>query len=574
MNKLWKLLEKHIVLIIIVVLASVFRFIHLDKIPAAITGDELLYAITAKSIYLTGHDISGTWNPLSAFAFQYPPGEHQAELPYVIHLPFSGPFPFSLLMSKLPFAFLSIGIVILLYKIAEVLFGTKVAQCTGFIAAINPWLMVMGRTGYESTPATFFYLLSLYMLLTTHSWKILWSLIPLFLAFYSYIGTKLIFIPFVLMVLLLAYEVNSHRFRKVYGVLFFICFIFTTGFLFLIHNASGGSRISELFFPNSMQVSSEVDSLRKLSIQSPILSVVINKYTVYFQMITAKLLRVFSPSYLFIEGDQFFLPVKQSFFYMIDALFVLLGLLFLFSKNKLKCIIVILFILIGTFPHIFHKTSGDFSGHLALMFPFIILLIGFGISSAIEHVSHNHTSMVTLIVVLLYASSLSGFSINYFYQYPLIGAGDFHMRVLSRYLNMIQDDNTPVTVYSTTSRDLLKKYLFYTNSMTHTTMPEMKRIFSNEAQIKFQNIRLVSCDDSIKSLTDHNLIIYDEKCGMNIDAPSIQISRLTDAGAIYKIFNDTLCAQFKLNPYPTRVQISDFNVEGLSAERYCKTYFN
>lgn len=148
MNKLWKLLEKHIVLIIIVVLASVFRFIHLDKIPAAITGDELLYAITAKSIYLTGHDISGTWNPLSAFAFQYPPGEHQAELPYVIHLPFSGPFPFSLLMSKLPFAFLSIGIVILLYKIAEVLFGTKVAQCTGFIAAINPWLKVMGRTGY------------------------------------------------------------------------------------------------------------------------------------------------------------------------------------------------------------------------------------------------------------------------------------------------------------------------------------------------------------------------------------------------------------------------------------------
>ena len=65
------------------------------------------------------------------------------------------------------------------------------------------------------------------------------------------------------------------------------------------------------------------------------------------------------------------------------------------------------------------------------MFPFIILLIGFGISSAIEHVSHNHTSMVTLIVVLLYASSLSGFSINYFYQYPLIGAGDFHMSIVT-----------------------------------------------------------------------------------------------------------------------------------------------
>ena len=80
---------------------------------------------------------------------------------------------------------------------------------------------------------------------------------------------------------------------------------------------------------------------------------------------------------------------------------------------------------------------------------------------------------------------------------------------MSRYLNMIQDDNTPVTVYSTTSRDLLKNIFLHQQHDSYD-YAEMKRIFSNEAQIKFQNIRLVSCDDSIKSLTDHNLIIYDE----------------------------------------------------------------
>ncbi len=560
-------------LIILVMLASLLRFVHLDKIPTALTGDELLYAITAKSIYLTGRDISGTWNPLSAFIFQYPPGEHQAELPYFIHLPLSGPFSFSLILTKFPFALLSIGIVILLYKIAEVLFGKKAAGFTGFIAAINPWLIVMGRTGYESTLATFFYLLSMYIILTFRSWKILWSLIPLFLAFYSYIGTKFIFIPFVVVAVYLAYKTNNHRFQKIYAALIIVCMLFVTGYMFL-QFSTGGSRISELIFPYSPVVGTEVDALRKSSVQTPFLPIFVNKYTVYIQMITTKLFRIFSPSYLFVEGDQFFLPVKQGFFYILDILFIGLGSLYLFSKSKIKFIVVILFILVGTFPHLFHKTSGDFSGHLALMFPFIILLIGFGISNTLENIFRKYKPFATFIVVLTYMLSLGGFSIGYFYQYPLIGTGDFHMRILSRYLNIVHGGSTPVTVYSTTSSDLLKKYLFYTNSMTKDSMREIKRIYSNEAQNEFQNIRFVSCDDTITSIAGNSLVIYDTKCGMKIDSPHIQIARLTDAGGIYNIYNDTLCSQYKLNPYPTGVKISDFNVEKISTERFCKTYFN
>lgn len=560
--------------IVLVMLASLVRFINLDKIPNAITGDELLYAITAKSIYLTGRDISGSWNPLSAFVFQYPPREHQAELPYFINLPLSGPLSFSLFMVRFPFALLSIGVVILIYKIAEILFGRKAAEFSGFIAAINPWLIVMGRTGYEATPATFFYLLSLLMLLTLRSWNILWSLIPLFLAFYSYIGTKLIFMPFALIALFLAYETNGHRERKMYMILFTICLLFVIGFIFLLNNSSGVSRISEIVLPNSPLVSSQVDAVRKSSVQTPFLPILVNKYTLYVQMITTKLFRIFSPSYLFVEGDQFFLPVKQSFFYIIDILFIGLGSLYLFSKNKLKFIIVILFILVGTFPHLLHKTPSDFSIHLTLMFPFIILLIGFGISNTLESVSRKYKPAAIFVIVFIYVLSLGGFSSTYFYQYPLVGAGDFHMRILSRYLNITHNTGTPVTVYSTTSRDLLKKYLFYTDSMTKQSMPEIKRIYANESQNEFQNIRFVSCDNTLQSIAGSSLVIYDVKCGMKIDAPHIRISRLTDAGGIYNIYNDTLCSPYTLNPYPTGVKISDFNVEGLSTERFCKTFFN
>jgi 4-amino-4-deoxy-L-arabinose transferase-like glycosyltransferase len=567
------LLHNHKIFLIIVLLATILRFIHLDTIPAAISGDELLYAITAKSVFLTGHDLSGTWNPLSAFLFQYPPGEHQAELPYFIHLAFAGLFPFSLFIAKLPFALLSIGIVILLYKIAEKLFGKTAAKFTGFIAAINPWFIVMGRTGYEGTPATFFFLLSLYMVLTTQSWKILWSLVPLFLAFYSYIGTKLIFIPFTLIALVLAYTTNKYRFRKMYTTVFAVCVLFVIVYV-LTQTSSGGNRISELFFPSSPTVASEVDALRKSTIQSPLLSILVNKYTVYIQILTAKLFRIFSPSYLFVEGDQFFLPVKQSFFYAIDFIFILLGSFYLFSKNKIKLFSLLLFIFIGTFPQVFHKNSGDFSGHLALMFPFIILLIGYGISSAIDALHSKHKQIALSVVLSLYIVSLIGFCVTYFYQYPLLGAGDFHMRVLSRYLSLTHATKSPITVYTTTSNDVLKKYLFYTDGMTKQSMPEITRIYSGKMQNEFQNIRFVSCDNTLKSVATGSSEIYDIKCGMNFEAPHIKISRLTDAGSIYEIFNDSLCLKYTLNPYPAGITLPDFNVEGLSTERFCKTYFN
>ncbi len=574
MTAQWRFLKEYKVLIIIILLSSLLRFVGLDKIPTAITGDELLYAVTAKAVYLTGHDISGKWNPLSIFVFQYPPGEHQAELPYFIHLAFSGPFPFSLFMAKLPFALLSMGIVILIYKIAGYLFDKETAEVAGLIAAINPWLIVMGRTAYESTPSTFFYLLSLYLLLKLRSWNVLWSLIPLLLAFYSYIGTKLIFIPFTLIALFLTYEINAHRFKKIYITEFAICLCFVIGYLLLLFTSSGTSRISELVFPNSLIIKNLVDATRTATVQTPFLSLFVNKYTVYIQLLMEKLMRIFSPSYLFIEGDQFFLPVKQSFFYAIDFIFIILGSLYLFAQRKKTLLALASFILIGTFPHIFHETQGDFSGHLALMFPFLILLIAVGISEIISSMPKMYRAATAITIILLYCFSLLGFSVAYFYQYPLVGAGDFHMRVLSRYLSLNRSTAKQITVYTTTSSDLLKKYIFYTNSMNKQTMPELRRIYLHESNTEFQNIRFVSCDNTIKSNNNDNLFIYDVKCGMNIASPHIQISRLTDAGGIYEIYNDTLCSKYGLNHYPMGVKTSDFSVENLSTTRFCKIYFN
>lgn len=565
----WK---RYIPIGLIVCITVFFRFVYLDKIPNAITGDELLYVITAKSVFLTGHDLTGTWNPLSAFIFRYPPNEQQAELPYFIHLFFSAPFPFSLFLTKLPFALMSVGIVILLYKIAQQLFGRNVGIATGLVAAVNPWLVVMGRTCYESTPATFFYLFALYMLITCKKWKLLYSVIPLTLAFYSYIGTKLIFVPFALLAVLLGFYIQKRHYGKQYVLIGAYSLLFVLVF-FILLKTSPTSRISELVLPNSPIIVSQVNDIRKNSVQFLMRPLMVNKYTVYVQTLLSKLFRIFSPTYLFVEGDQFFLPGRQSFFYFIDALLLFIGSLYVFTKNRLFFITLCLFICIGTIPHIFHKTMGDFSGHLALMFPFIILFIGAGIAGFLEVKSKQIRRVVIVGIVCIYACNVASFCLVYFSQYPLMGYGDFHMRVLSRYLTIAKRADIPITVYSNTSQDLFKKYLFYTDSMTKQTIDEIKKI-GTKSGFTFNGIHFTSCDDKIQNAPPNTILIYDVMCGMQVSGPRLRISRLSDGGGIYEIFNDPVCGQYALNTYPRGITTNDFAVEKLSDERFCTIYIN
>jgi hypothetical protein len=565
----WNTYKRYLPIACIILLSGLFRFIYLDRIPNAINGDELLYAITAKSVWLTGHDITGTWNPLSAFMFRYPPNEKSAELPYFIQLPFSGPFPFSLFLAKLPFALLSMGIVILIYGITKELFGASAGFAAGVVASINPWLVVTGRTGYESTPAVFFYLLALYVLLTAKNRKILWSFIPIVLAFYSYIGTKLILIPFVVLAAFLAYLQHGRKYKTQYAVFCLMSVIFVLGFVVLIKTSPTGSRISELVLPNSPLVTARANEIRKTMASSSLLPFMTNNYVVYVQMISAKLARIFSPSYLFVDGDQFFLPAKLSFFYAVDCLFLVIGLCFLFFKKRPVLLIICLFAFMGTFPHLFHETMGDYSMHSTLMFPFLIMLIGAGIAGLVERMPKRLKLIGICIICCVYLFSVRNFRTVYFNQAPLVGYADFPMRVLSRYLQIAKKQNMKIVVYSTTSGDFLKKYLFYTNMMTKQTMPLITHI-NTGSRFEFDGVTFSSCDNA--PVPNDTVAIYDALCDEHIQEPHIRIARLIDAGDLYQIVHDKICSSYPLNPYPAGVTLNDFNINQLSERRFCILY--
>jgi 4-amino-4-deoxy-L-arabinose transferase-like glycosyltransferase len=564
-------MKKYLPLFFILCVAGILRFAYLGIIPNAVSGDESHYVVTAKSVYLTGHDLSGSWNPWSLLWFRYPPNEHQAELPYLLHFVSSAPYPFSLFLIKLPFALLSVGVVVVLYLIGLELFGTEVAVAVGFLAAINPWMIVMGRTGYEATPSMFFYLLAFWLIVRLKHRNILWCFVPLFFAFYSYIGTKIILVPYTGVISVIAYLKNGKRYTRVYALLISLTVAVTIAFFFLTTSDPSGSRLGEIFLPNSPSVAGEVNAMRSTTIATPLTKVVINKYVIYTQSVLNKIFRIISPTYLFVDGDQFFLPIRQGFFYYPDAIFLLTGAVFIAVKYRKNSSLLWMLAAVGALPQVISTTTGDFAIHLSMMFPILLIFAGAGIYWTIHVFPKKYRTAIIYICVLLYAMNIVGFTESYFFRSPLIGYADFPKRILTKYLQLAGIHNIPVTVYAQSTSSTFQKYILYADKISIKNMSALQNTLNTES-INFNGIRFLTCQTDIK--INGSTGITDRLCGKPASQHHDSITTLTDGGENYIIEEDRICNKYALKRYPQNITFADFNIERLSEKQFCETYIS
>jgi len=565
-----------IILIAIILLAAFLRFFWLDRIPNAVSGDELTYIFTAKSMFLSGSDITHTWSPLSIFAFRYPPGEVQAELPYFLLLPTVGAFPFSLLAARIPYAILSLGIVVLLYLIGKKLFGEYTGLLAGFVAAINPWLIYMGRTTYESVPSTFFYFLSLYILLTAQGNAILWSIPSLSLAFYAYIGTKLVFVPFIIVTLFYMYFfVHKKKYGKQYLV---VCIAMLCMVILLLTTLRGGnssSRMGEVFLPTDQSIASGVNQIRSITMANPFTALFDNKIIFYFRILVTKTIQILSAPYLFLEGDLFFSILRHGFFYIIDSIFMLIGFYYLFKKNIPRALFLIALIGISMLPQIFHRGMNNFSNHITLLFPCMIFIIAFGITESVAKIKNTYFQKIAYIgIAMLYSISTLQFCYIYFFQHPLQGYFDFHVRILSKYLSLAEKNHTPVKIFSSSPPDAFKKYIFYTDSLNKNSITHIRNAFATRSY-SVETITFLPCEALLTSVDETSTMIVDSGCKNKFDKETyLSISQLSDAGTRYKIFQDSLCSKYPLRFYPQGITTDDFLVEQMSEQKFCETYIS
>jgi len=568
-----KTLRNYLPLILVILLAIILRFVFLDKVPNAIGGDEMTYVLNAKVSVLTGHDIFGSWSPLQSFLFQYPKGEAQAELPYLLYAPIVGLLPLSLLAAHLTNAILAVLLVIFIYLVAKELLGEKAGLFAAFLASINPWLIYIGRTAYEATPAMLFYFISLFIVLRAKGWRILLAFPFLLLAFYSYIATKLIFLPFVLIVIIYCYFLNKKKFLKQYLVLFSLCILLVLFYIVSLQLNPATVRLSKLLTPNSPGISDQVNLFRETTITNPFTNLLTNKYTIFVNIIFTKTLKTFATDYLFVSGDEFFSIFRHGLFYYIDSIFILLGTLFVFSKKRILFVFLSILILIGVIPQVFYTADvSSFSPHSTLMYPFLLILGGAGIWEIINLLKNKNYKIFSLAIILfLYLISVANFANIYFYWFPLQGYFDFSQRIVSSYA-FRSETVQKVTIYSNTSFNLFKKYLFYENLYNKNTASIIRENF-NKQNYYLGNVTFKSCNIPANFKDKNNLILLDVNCGEKpIDIPNLAVARLSDGGESFKIYNDKICKNIRLNRYPSNLKLSDFNIESLTNQNFCKTF--
>jgi len=569
--------KKKLLILSIFLLAFTLRFLWLNVVPNAIGGDELTYVITSKAIYLTGSDISGTWNPLSAFLFNYPPAEKQAELMYFLLLPFVGPFPFSILNVHLVGAILSFLTVVLIFLITKKLFGEKVAFIAAFLASVNPWFIFIGRTAYEMNPAVFFYLLFFYLILVLKNWKILLVIPVLLLAFYSYIATKLLFLPFVALTLIFAfYYLGLKKFKKQYLLVLGFSIVTVIAFVFLLKLNSPSSRMSEILTPFSPIVAESVMSSRKTSINSPILSLVENKLTVFSKIVVSKTTNIFSFDYLFAHGDNFFSLYNHGLFYSLDLILLILGLFTLWSKKKRLFAYLIGFILISITPQIFFADFKNFTPHIALLFPFLIIIAALGAGEIISLLKKSRFFYLGVLLFLgIYLFSVVNFLNIYFFQFPLKGHMDFSLRVMSKYLVLAEPiakkDGMEIVVLSPRNSDLYKKFLFYGNIYNKENAALVSKNLKDKNP-NYNGIEFIACNSEI-DLNDKKLYVYNAECKpLDKRGEKLIISRPSDGGEQFSIYNDSICSKFDLDKFPLNANLSDFKIEQMNLDKFCKTF--
>jgi len=573
MEYLRKIKRELLAVILIIVLASILRFLWLDKIPIGITSDELTYIFNAKAIFLTGSDISGTWNPLSVMLFHYPAyTTPQAELPYFLLTPVVGFLQFSLFNARITFAFLSVLTVLFIYLIAKELFGKRVGTVAGLVAAFNPWLIYIGRTDYEMVPATLFFLIGIYVLLKAKSWKILWSIPILYLAFYSYIATKLIFIPIILVVITYCYFVNK-KFLKQYLVVL-ISSVLPVFIYALILKQDSNVRLNEIFTPNAPILINQVDAIRQITMQTPLKNIFDNKITEYLMMLFLKLFNTTSFSYLFLTGDNFFPLIRHGLFYILDAAFLLFGLAAAYKKSAKIFFLLISLSFIAILPHVFHSERlENFTPHITLLFPFAIILIAIGIDETLNLFKNKWvTYIISALIFLLYTLFFLNFLNIYLFQFPLQGNFDFPVRLLSKYTALASENKQPIIIYSPGVPDTFRKYIFYTNNYNKNTASLIRSAYKTN-QFNFGNIQILGCNNTIDPTKTKSTIIYDFNCGaLKNNYKRVVIPRLSDGGQSYDIFNDKTCKDFSLKGYPSNLKISDFAIESLSKQQFCETF--
>ncbi len=525
----------HRYLALTLLLALFLRVIWLDRVPPAMTHDELGYVYNAYSIAHTLRDVNGYFLPLN-----FDTGDPKSPVPIYLTAPIFGLFGLNQTLARLPYALVGVASVALLYLLSlRLSFSHRLSHLAAFFLAIMPWHIHISRLAYEVNFSLVLILLALVILakppLTRRHLIATGAL--LLLAFYSYHPVKVWFAP---LIIVIAFFLHIQK-LSLKTNLTFITSVFlaaTLSFVLISQTSNLTTRFDSTTILDNQQSSHSVNFKRRTSLAPIWLQTLFNnKATYYFSTIRDHYFQVLSPQFLFTQGEAttIYTIGERGQLYWLDAPFLLLGLALVLLKPTPYRLLFLSILILSPLPSAISKPGGmSVRAYLATI-P-LAFLPALGLDCLL---SFKPLRRLLPLILLVYLILLSSFSYQYFFRYPITAS-----KALSwdeRYLVEISPQFTPhfsQVILGSQDPGILWEYAFY-----HTLPPKVFRShwLNPSASRQLQpGLNLVTDSGQVKEmiasrdLTD-TLIITNFFDG--VETPALfEIRDLVDSGSIWKLY--------------------------------------
>lgn len=441
----------------IILMAAVLRVWGIGQYPDGLNADEAAIGYNAYSLLQSGKDEYGEWFPLAFKSF----GDYKPGLYFYIVLPFVAMFGLNEFAVRLPSALLGVGTIILLYFLGKELFKSRlVALCSAFILAITPWHINFSRGSWETNAATFFITLGIFLFLKKigHPWGVFWSLLSFLVAMYVYQSPRLVVPALFLGIFGLYFNDGVGRFKgllvswKKYALVFVVLLVLSIplGLQFLV--GGGSARFSGLSYFADSGPQNRVNELRgehnnQSSIEAKVFH---NKITAYATQFLRHYLDHFNGDFLFINGDPIIrnkVP-ETGQFYLISALFLILGSIGMLKLNSKNKWLVVIWLLVSPLASSMTYQTPNAVRALGMVVP-LALMMGLGLAKMIE-VVRSVKGRAVLISFLLFILGfetvhyLESYYIHYPKRYPL--AWEYGFREVVGKLEAYEKNNSRIVM--------------------------------------------------------------------------------------------------------------------------------
>jgi len=294
-------------LMLIVGLGLFIRIYGLNSLPYGTHADEASWGYNAYSVLKTGRDERGVRFPLIFEAF----GDQKLPVFTYSVVPFVKIFGLNNLAVRLPAVLIGTLTILAVYWLLKKLRFTETASLFGALTvAISPWAIFLSRIfSFDSTFGLFFFCLALVSAL--HGQKtgrlsfLILSAILFGFTWYCYIAYRLVS-SLILLVIVFVFFRNKFLIKKP-GVIMLITFLLTITPLLLVGlKGKGNARFSQVISTPLLGMTLEINENRFYCSQvlpQTLCKLVDNKGDSYLRTLGYRFSKLFSPNYLFLEGE-------------------------------------------------------------------------------------------------------------------------------------------------------------------------------------------------------------------------------------------------------------------------------